>query len=163
MFNHFLVFSKNELIYLLSILIIGIIIGATGLNLIVGQHLDHLILENNELKNKLEEQKKQLENPDKYQQHYIKTIKVFLETDLNKHTQQKIKEKILKQLEGLYGRKTDQLDPLLLRDIIHGRFISIGDKYYHLELIYIVISTVNTDQIQFYIKAQDTGPEEETE
>ncbi|AZO96217.1 hypothetical protein [Halocella sp. SP3-1] len=160
MLNSFLVFTKKEFIYIIVIFLLGIITGATFLNLYSGRIIDQLILERNELTVKNREQSEQIkqleEKFNRFRKTFINKINIELDTDVNKHTQQAIKTKISDLLAGLMGKEIEEIDPLLLKDVIHQRFIIIEDKTYQLELLYMVIS----DQLSFYIKVGPPKVEE---
>jgi hypothetical protein len=157
----FFVYTKNEIIYLMVIFLFGVITGAALLNLSLSQQIDHLMLEKNELKVKIEEQLntiKQLEeNRDKY--NYIRKISIELETDLNKHSQQAIKNKTRELLAGIVGKEIKNLDPLLLRDIVNDRYLLIEDKHYHLQLEYLVIS----EEMELFLKVSTAKKIQEAE
>lgn len=155
------VFTRNELIYLLVLFLLGIIIGATLLNLFLSQQVDRLILEKKHLEVKVKEQEdqiKQLEE-NKYKYNYIRKLTINLDTDVNKHTQQVIKNKIRDLLSGLLGKEIKSIDPLLLWDVINDRYIPVEDKTFHLHLEIMVI----TEELQLYIKVKSTKKGEEPE
>jgi len=157
----FFVYTKNEIIYLIVIFLFGVITGAGLLNLSLSQQIDRLMLEKNEFKVKIEEQLntiKQLEeNRDKY--NYIRKISIELETDLNKHSQQAIKNKIRELLAGIVGKEIKNLDPLLLRDIVNNRYLLIEDKHYYLQLEYLVIS----EEMELFLKVSTASKIQEAE
>lgn len=151
--NSFFVFTRRELTFTVTIFILGILIGATIISAYSGRDLDQLILENNELKTDQEELKKQLEqmNLQFKNQLIIQTINPYLDTELNKHTQQEISKKIRSLLGGLVGKELSEVDPLLLHDIINEASIIVENHTYQLSLSYMVIS----DQLQLYLKVTD--------
>lgn len=116
----------------------------------MGRDLDLLILENKELKTKIEEQEKQLGQLDKQFKNrlLVQTINPQLETDLNKHTQQEISKKIRNLLAGLIGKELKEIDPLLLQNIINEASIIVEGHTYQLQLSFLVIS----DQLSLYIR-----------
>lgn len=152
MSNPFFVYTNRELLYLLVIFVLGIILGATFLNIFISQKIDKLILKKKELETKYQEQEKQIKqlekNLKKQKQHFIQSLAVKLKTDLNKHTQQEIIKKIHKLLARIPGKEFKKVDPLLLRDIINNRYIMVENKSYHLKLIYLVIK----EELELYIE-----------
>lgn len=132
------------------VFILGIIIGGTLISAYSGKDLDRLILENNEFKTTIDEQKNQLEQLNQKYKNFllIQTITPHLDTDINKHTQQEIIKKIRDLLAGLVGKELNEIDPLLLRDIINGASIIVEDQTYQLHLLYIVVS----DELELYLK-----------
>ncbi len=164
MSNPFFIYTGKELIYLLVIFLLGIILGATFLNIYISQKIDKLILEKKELENKSQEQQKQIkrleENLKKQKHHFIQSLSVKLKTDLNKHTQQEIIKKIHELLARVPGQEFTQIDPLLLRDIINDRYIIVEDNSYHLHLVYLVIK----EKLELYIEVNtDSSGKEKKE
>ncbi len=151
MTSHFLVFNRTEFIYIIVIFILGIIIGATALNIFVSRKIDSLIYEKKELQNSLEDNKKQIEeletNLARQKHNFIRELNINLETELNKHNQQAVKEKIRELLSGIIGKEINLLDPLLLRDIINERYIIIEDNTFQLHLLYMVVQ----EKLELYI------------
>jgi predicted PurR-regulated permease PerM len=143
MVNPFYIFTKHEIYYIIAIFILGIILGATLLNLSISHQIDRLILENKSLKNKLENQKKQVEklnkNLKKQKEHIISSIKINIETDLNEHTEQELTKKLNNILESLIGNELSEIDPLLIRNTVNQRFIHIEDKAYEVTFIYMIL------------------------
>ena len=152
MSHPFLVFNRSELIYIIVIFILGIIIGATALNIYISQQIDKLIYEKKELENSLQENQKEInkleKNLAKQKHNFIRTLKITLETELNKHNQQAVKKKLQELLSGIIGKEITLLDPLLLRDIINNRYILIEDNTFQLHLLYMVIQ----ENLELYIK-----------
>ena len=148
----FFIYNKRELRFTLVIFILGIIIGTLLLNIIVSKKLDILILDNNKLKNNCQEKDLEINelksNLKEQKKHFIQKLSIEINSDLNQHTEQKIEKKIKDLLSGLIGENYKNLDPLLLRNIIHQRYLMVEDKTYHLELDYIVIS----EELKIFVK-----------
>lgn len=163
MSNSFFIFTRSELIFITVIFILGLITGATILNLYSGRIIDGLILNKNELKAQVEEQTSQInqleENLNKFKHHTITKISVELDTDVNKHTQQMLKDKIKAILSGIIGKEVNKIDPLLLRDIIHERYLMVEGNTYQLYLIYLVIG----EELTLYIKISKLKNKNEAE
>jgi hypothetical protein len=156
--NTFYIYTKKELIFLLTIFILGFITGATLLNIYLSQRIDTLILNKNELESTVEDQKNQInkleENLKIHKQHFINKLNISLETDLNKHTQQEISKKIRELLSGLIGQEISEVNPLLMREVINKRYIIIEKNTYQLHLIYMVIR----EELEIYIKVTGSKP-----
>ncbi|ACL69073.1 hypothetical protein [Halothermothrix orenii] len=159
MFYPIFSFTKGELIFILAVFILGTIVGATLLNIYLSRRIDNLILTNRELKIKNEEQQEQIdqlkENLKISRRHYINNVQIKLRSELNKHTQQDIIQKIKKLLSGLPGKEIKDIDALLIRDLINDRYLVIEDEVYRLELIYLVIS----EELTLYIKVSTKNGE----
>lgn len=119
------------------------------MTIITGKHIDNLVLSNKELETLIKDQEKQLNQLDEQFKNrlVIQKIVPFLDTDLNKHTQQEIAKKIRNLLAGLVGKELEDVDPLLLRDIINEARIIVEDHIIQLELSYIVVS----DELSLYL------------
>lgn len=152
-YNSFFVFTKRELIFILSVFILGIIVGATLLTVLTGKYIDQLVLKNKELETLVKDQKQQLGQLDKQFKNKLVVQKIvpFLDTDINKHRQQEITEKIRKLLAGLVGKDISEIDSLLIRDIINEASIIVEDDIYQLHLSYLVIS----DELKLYLIIND--------
>lgn len=142
-------YTRNELIYLVVIFLLGIIIGATLLNIYSGKIIDRLILEKNDLQAEVEEQKQQIEQLEKHKyQLTIKKITPVLDTELNQHIQDEIIKKIRSLLSKYLGRQIQNTDFLLLWDVINERLLIIEDKTYQLKL-HIIIAT---EDLRLYLE-----------
>ncbi|HLV09884.1 MAG TPA: hypothetical protein VKY40_06725 [Halanaerobiales bacterium] len=142
-------YTKEELIQLLVIFLLGIIIGATLLNVYSGKIIDNLMLEKNRLQARVEEQEQEIEELQKHKYSLtIKKIVPLLDSDLNQHTQDEIINKIRDLLDRYPGRSIQETDFLLLWDVIHNRLIVIEDKTYQLQLDIIVA----TEELRLYLR-----------
>ncbi len=151
--NSFFVFTKEELIFVLSVFILGIIVGATLLTILTGKYIDQLVLKNKELETLVKDQKQQLGQLDKQFKNKLVVQKIvpFLDTDINKHRQQEIIKKIRNLLTGLVGKDISEIDSLLIRDILNEASIIVEDDIYQLHLSYLVIS----DELKLYLIIND--------
>lgn len=145
-------FTRKELFFVLAVFLLGFLLGATIISAYSGRDLDKLILENKELKTELAELEKQLEQLDlKFKNRLIiQSINPYLDTDLNKHTQQEIIKKIRSLLDGFVGKEINEVDPLLLHNIINEASIIVEKRSYQLSLSYLVVS----DKLQLYLKVK---------
>ncbi len=157
MSNPFLIFTREQLIYLIAVFLLGIVIGSTLLNLYVSYRIDELILQNNKLKSTIKEKNTEIEQLEKnikdYRQQFIQTINIDFKTDLNKHLQQKLKEKTKELLTNLRGRNINDLDLLLiLENTLNNRQLSIENKNITLHLFYV---SYIDDQLNLIIIVHD--------
>lgn len=145
-------FTRKELLFVLAVFLLGFLLGATIISAYSGRDLDKLILENKELKTELAGLEKQLEQLDlKFKNRLIiQSINPYLDTDLNKHTQQEIIKKIRSLLDGFVGKEINEVDPLLLHNIINEASIIVEKRSYQLSLSYLVVS----DKLQLYLKVK---------
>ncbi|MFI5359459.1 MAG: hypothetical protein ACHQYO_05355 [Halanaerobiales bacterium] len=145
-------FTRKELFFVLAVFLLGFLLGATIISAYSGRDLDKLILENKELKTELAGLEKQLEQLDlKFKNRLIiQSINPYLDTDLNKHTQQEIIKKIRSLLDGFVGKEINEVDPLLLHNIINEASIIVEKRSYQLSLSYLVVS----DKLQLYLKVK---------
>ncbi len=152
-YNSFFVFTKSELIFVSSVFVLGIIVGATLITVLTGKYIDQLVLKNKELETLVKDQKQQLGQLDKQFKNRLVVQKIvpFLDTDINKHRQQEITEKIRKLLAGLVGKEISEIDSLLIRDIINEASIIVEDDIFQLHLSYLVIS----DELKLYLIIND--------
>ncbi len=151
--NSFFVFTKGELIFILSVFILGIIAGATLITILTGKYIDQLVLKNKELETLVKDQEQQLGQLDQQFKNKLVVQKIvpFLDTDINKHRQQEITKKIRSLLAGLVGKDISEVDSLLIRDIINEASIIVEDDIYQLHLSYLVIS----DELKLYLIIND--------
>ncbi|MCK8817912.1 DUF1664 domain-containing protein [Natroniella sulfidigena] len=140
---NFLTLTKTELTRLIASFILGVIIGATLLNLFVGHQIDQLIYEKEELKSNLKNQTAQLEQLEESlaeeRKKIIQKLQVKIETDLDKHITQELKQKIFNLLKSLIGREIDTIDGNLIAETLDGRIIIIEGNEYQLDLLWFMI------------------------
>ncbi|WP_027338919.1 hypothetical protein [Halonatronum saccharophilum] len=139
----FLTLTKEDLLRILASFILGLIIGATILNLSISPYLDELIYQNKELESQVESQETQLNNLEESlaeeRRKVIRRVEVQLDSTLDKHINQELKKRILDLLNSLVGRDLDDVDGSLLAQTLNNRIIIIEGKSYKLDLIWIVI------------------------
>ncbi|MFW5890851.1 MAG: hypothetical protein ACOCUI_01375 [bacterium] len=149
--NYFLIFSKKELIYIIAVFILGVITGASLLNLYISHEVDQLILKKNSLQNEVENQKKQIEklttNLEEKKQNIITDIIIDLDTNYNKHIEQDIQRKISVLLESLIGKEIEKIDPHLIISIVNEREITIENDKYLVEFLSLIVK----EKIELYL------------
>ncbi|MCK8828453.1 DUF1664 domain-containing protein [Natroniella acetigena] len=140
---NFLTLTKTELLRLVASFIFGVIIGVTLFNLFIGQQFDQLIYEKEELKAKLENQTAQLEQLEESlaeeRKKIIQKLQVKIETDLDKHITQELKQKIFNLLKSLIGREIDNIDGNLIAETLEERILIIEGDEYELDLLWFMI------------------------
>jgi len=134
---------------------LGALIGAAGLNLALGKHLDKAELEIRKLRLAYEEQTEQLQAAEK--ELAIKTrVAVVNEITVNvifedEYERIEIETAVRKLLRNLKGKEVSSLDPLLVSNILDGRTITTPDSKYILTVKGILVS----EKIVMYIEAKE--------
>lgn len=147
MSNPFYIFTREQLRYILAIFILGIFIGSTGLNLVVSNKIDNLILTRNELEKEIEQQNQKIEqleeNIREHRNTFITDINIEINSDLNQHKQQEINDIIYQLLENQMGKEVSEFDPYVIKDIIDDRPVSLEDSdedsEIHLNLDFLIV------------------------
>ncbi|MFW6381006.1 MAG: hypothetical protein ACOCZ3_00555 [Bacillota bacterium] len=152
MTNPFYIFTRSELVFMLVLFLLGIILGATTLNLIIGVKVDRLLLENRKLTEITGEQKLEIErlsqNLSRRQQRFVQKLTIKLNTELNQHTQQELIKQIKQLLSNIPGKNLEKLDPLLLIDILDQRSLMLNDDTYQLQVRYLILQ----ENLELYVK-----------
>ncbi|AZR74614.1 hypothetical protein BBF96_15265 [Anoxybacter fermentans] len=148
----FLILTKEDLIRMLAALVLGVILGAAVTNLLLGYQLDQLVYENKKLAQQLNEEKQRLKQFEKdyYGTPVVQKVVLKLISNEDKYTEQELEKKIKDLLTGLVGLKINDLDPTILRDILHKRAIPLGKDTYLLESETIIID----DKLTFFIRVK---------
>lgn len=133
---------------------LGALIGAAGLNLALGKHLDKAELEIRKLRLAYEEQTEQLQAAEK--ELAIKTrVAVVNEITVNvifedEYERIEIETAVRKLLRNLKGKEVSSLDPLLVSNILDGRTTTPDTKY-----ILTVKGILVSEKIVMYIEAKE--------
>ncbi|MBM7555572.1 hypothetical protein [Halanaerobacter jeridensis] len=140
---NFLTLTKSQILIICTAFILGIILGSSIINLIIGLQLDQLLYEKKKLiaqvnnqqtkLNKLEKSLAQRKKP------VIQNIKIEIETKLDKHTQQNLEEEIFNLLNSLIGREISKVDTQLLGTTLENRIIKTENENFKLNLQWIII------------------------
>jgi len=140
---------------LASGLLLGILIGAAGLNIVMGSHLDRAELEILKLRAELEEKTEQLESAEK-ELEVKKQAAVVDEIDIHvnysdEYEKLEIEAALKKLLKDTKGQEVHSLDPLLVTNIVDGRTVATeGHKY-----ILTVRGTLVSEKIIMYVDAKE--------
>lgn len=146
----FIILSKEDCFRMLACLILGLICGAVATNIIRGYQYDQLLLANQSLTFKIEEDQqrlKQLEQ-DNNGIPIIKKIILRLISREDRYTEKALEKEIKHLLTGLVGLPINDLDTTILREIVHDRTILIDDKTFQLTTETIIVD----DELTFVIR-----------
>lgn len=152
--NKFIVFTREELIFLLIVFLLGLISGAGALNLYISREMDRLQLENRNLKNRVQEQEKEItrleDNLSRYNGRFIKNIKINLSSDLNQHRQQLINTRVKELLSDIPGKRIRDIEPPVVGEIVNERLLEIEGDTYRLDLNYLILG----EELTLYLSAE---------
>lgn len=140
--------TKSELYFILAIFILGFILGILLLNLYTSKKIDYYMLENKILMDKLQNLHNNIEKLNKtinkHKQHMVQNIEIVIQSDLNDHTRQGLKKRIINILDSLIGTEIIEINTELLIKTVDERNIIFEDKNYSLNLVYIILSEKTT-------------------
>ncbi len=136
-------------------LFLGILIGAAGLNVIMGSHLDKAELEILKLRAELEDKTEQLESAEK-ELEVKKQAAVVDEIDIHvdysdEYEKLEIEAAVKKLLSDIKGQEVRTLDPLLVTNIVDERTIATDNHKYNLK----VRGTLVSEKIIMYVDATE--------
>ncbi|MGM0370095.1 MAG: hypothetical protein ACQEP9_06735 [Bacillota bacterium] len=145
---NFLSITKAELLVICAAFILGIILGSSIINLVIGAQLDQLLYEKKKLiaknnnqqtkLNKLQESLAQRKKP------VIQNLEIEITTQLDKHTKQNLEEKLFELLNSLIGREIAKIDTQLIASTLENRIIKTEDNNYKLNLNWLIIHPTTT-------------------
>ncbi len=141
--------------------ILGAVLGAAGLNLAAGRHLDEAELKIRILQSQLEDRTEQLANMQKSmadlekklaarQKLVVNDIDVHVKYK-NEYEQLEIETAVKKLLKNLMAKEVKTLDPILVTNIVDQRIIETGKHKYHLT----VKETLVSEKIIMYVEAKE--------
>jgi len=133
---------------LASGLFLGILIGAAGLNIVVGSHLDRAELEILKLRTELKDKSEQLEV--KKQAAVVDEINIHVNYS-DEYEKIEIQSAVKKLLENIKGQEVQSLDPLLVTNIVDGRTVVTENQKYSLK----VRGTLVSEKIIMYVDAEE--------
>lgn len=152
----FLTLTKPQILVICSAFILGIILGSSTINLIIGLQLDQLLYEKKKLIAQVNNQQVKLKKLEQSlaqrKKPVIQNIKIKITTKLDKHTQQSLEEKLFLLLNSLIGREIAKVDTELLGTTLENRIIKTENENYQLNLNWIVIHP--TAEFSFTIEEQ---------
>jgi len=140
---------------LASGLFLGILIGAAGLNIVVGSHLDRAELEILKLRTELKDKSEQLESAEKElevkkQAAVVDEINIHVNYS-DEYEKIEIQSAVKKLLENIKGQEVQSLDPLLVTNIVDGRTVVTENQKYSLK----VRGTLVSEKIIMYVDAEE--------
>ncbi|MCL5057569.1 MAG: hypothetical protein M1130_06155 [Actinobacteria bacterium] len=136
-----------------SLLILGVILGASSTNIYIGMQLDYLTLTNKTLQNSLAEAERQLQSLKEASEiknrNSISSFDIFLLmdsreglTDYDQLTlEYEVDKKVKEWLKPLIGQKVDGFDCLLIPRIVDNRDIEVNGNNYRLRTYLVVVNT----------------------
>ncbi|MCL6477901.1 MAG: hypothetical protein K6T65_05745 [Peptococcaceae bacterium] len=146
----------------ISLLIIGIILGAVGTTVYIGSQLEYLTLANKELRDQLADAQFNLaklkETSDMKKKHIIDTVETFLLmdsteglTDYDKlAVELEAGKKVKDLLNPIIGQDVAGLDSLLIPRIVDNREIEANGNRYRLRTYLVVVNQKTTVYTKAY-------------
>lgn len=151
---------KAGIIRGISILILGVILGAVITNLHIGSQLDRLALDNRKMKDELTETRRMMrklkEASETRKKHVISEVDTFMLidsweglTDYDKLTAEyEANKKIKDWLKPIIGQDVAGLDILLIPGIVDNREIEANGNRYRLRTYLVVVNEKTTVYIK---------------
>ena len=136
----------------LAIFVLGVIIGATILNLIYANTIDHLYWQKEDLKISLFEATERLSKLEEQlatsQEPVVREIKIEIDVEKNSFTELSLREKIGEITGDLVGENINDLSPSVIYRMLDGRYLTLEDEgHFQIRVDSIIIS----EQIIFYL------------
>ncbi|PKM79815.1 MAG: hypothetical protein CVU89_16480 [Firmicutes bacterium HGW-Firmicutes-14] len=134
--------------------ILGTLVGAAGLSLVLGSHLDSAELEVRRLRSEIEDLTGELENAEeklaaREKATTVTEINVYVNFD-NEYEKIELESTVKKMLKDLKGKEVSSLDPLIVANIIEGRTVETEEGRYTLSVTAALVS----EKITIYLKAK---------
>lgn len=134
--------TRSELKRLVAVLILGAILGAAGLNLVLGRIMDNLVYRKNQLAQELEVERQRIKKLEEAWESghrgIVRELKIYLDFPEDKHTQQLLVRETGKVLGGLLGRELAEDDAFLVRDVLNRRIVNLEGKNYTLDFLFFI-------------------------
>jgi len=141
--------------------VLGLMVGAAGLNLAAGRHLDQAELKIRILQSQLEDRTEQLSGMEKALADLEKKLAArqrLVVSDIDVHVRYKdeyerleIEAAVKKLLKNLMTKEVKTLDPILVTNIVDQRIIETGKHKYLLT----VKETLVSEKIIMYVEAKE--------
>jgi len=139
--------------------IVGLMVGAAGLNLISGTHLENAQLEIERLNAQLIEKSEQIsaleETIAQHEKWAVTEIEVHVSFKSPKHNDElntlEIEKTVKELLKNIRGREVCTLDPTLVFNIVNGRSIEVSG----VEFIVSVESILVAEKLEMYVEAAE--------
>ncbi len=142
--------NKQNILRLISLFILGLIIGSSFTVFLIGYQVDELSLENESLKHKLETCESEIEELNeslknrKYVVTSIEPIITFANDDLTSYDKESYSlevAKIIKEyLSSLTGKEIENIDHSLVPEVLENRIVSVDEKNFVLDVTTIIFS-----------------------
>ncbi|AQS60041.1 hypothetical protein [Desulforamulus ferrireducens] len=152
---------KSGLYRVVAGLLLGILLGAAGTNILIGQQIDKLSLQNKTLQNQLADTQRELQKLKQSSHKQKKKTVISIETyliltsreGLTDYDELKLKseanDKVKQWLEPLIGQEVAELDILWIPNILDNREVEANGNLYRLKSHLVVID----EKITVYLKA----------
>ncbi len=136
----------------IAVFLVGILVGASVINLLFGSMIDELYWEKENLKITLFETTERLrkleDQLETHQNQVVREVKIELVLDKNSFTELSLRQAISEIVGNLVGEELSGLNPYLIHQMIDGRNIKLDDnQLFRIEVIWIIIS----EQIIFHL------------
>lgn len=152
----FLTLTKSQLLVICTVFTLGVLLGSSIINLIIGRQLDQLLYDKKKLIAQVNNQQTKLNKLEKSLAHrkkpVIQNITIEFKSNLDKHTQQNLEEQLFELLNSLIGREITKVDTELLSTTLENRIIKTENENYKLNLQWIIIHP--TAKFSFNIQEQ---------
>lgn len=144
-----------------AFLILGILLGAAGANVLIGDQVDHLAMTNRILRSQLEdialELQKSQESSNIKKKYTITSVETFLLLnsieDLTEYDELRLKleasERVREWLNPLIGQEVKEMDTLWVPSVVDNREIEVNGNKYRLRTYLVVVS----EKVTVYLKA----------
>ncbi|MDK2820946.1 MAG: hypothetical protein PWP31_911 [Clostridia bacterium] len=146
----------------LAVFLLGVIIGASMVNLLLSHQQEQLHLTIAELEQELTEANEEVanlkESLDKHSHKVITSIEPVITFNGNKYSEvekraatHELKQEIQDILAPLKGQEVDRLNPTLIPAMINGRIIKVNVRQFKLKVTLVLIS----DKLTVHVEAQE--------
>lgn len=153
-----LTLTRQDILGLLSLFLLGCILGGTAVGLVVGKHMDSLIQEKEDLEEMVANQDIRLEKMAQslrsHEERRIQDLEVHLEGSLDRHLLRDLERQITELLYQFVGRPINELDPSGLLTLLEERVFYLEGRPLEIHVRLIVMADIMT----FYLEAQPAPP-----
>lgn len=134
--------------------LLGILVGASGLNIAIGNNLDRAELEIRRLELQLEDQSEQLVDIEK--KLALKGTMVVSDIDVrvefpDEYEKLELEDQVKKILKNLRGKEVKNLDPLLISNMVDNRIINTDEHKYNMNVTAVLVS----EKVILYLVAKE--------
>lgn len=130
----------------LAFLLLGVIVGASVINILNGKKMDRIYWDNEELKVQLFESTERLKRLEAQletrHKSVIKEIKIELENSKGSFEELSLRQSLGELARDLVGEELDSLSPTMVHSLFHDRHVKLeNQQLYHIRVKWIIIST----------------------